>query len=179
MITKRLREPLLVPLSVPADWRPLLAAMLESDPAYRPSASDVVAWLDAMTQRQANPWGQPATDPASDATVAEIAERTAAYTAADAELRDAPVAATWWSRRRRRLATTAATAMVGLGAVIALALTAGGPGGPGSPSPTTVRTVPAPADYRPLSTTTPTTVAPPAKHPHSSDHGDGGGDGHG
>jgi tRNA A-37 threonylcarbamoyl transferase component Bud32 len=189
-LSARLSRDPRIPAALPSDWRILLAAMLDRDPAGRPEAL-TVAETAARIGDQLDGWQIPADDSgvATSVTVPMLAPTRVLPTAAAATATRVLPASPQPERpgRPRRLALIVVGALVAIGLVVWAGFAVGNLG------LTAVSHTPAPTTRTPVATTapvvapTPTVLpgptgppGPPTKGPgpgkdHGKDHKHGGG----
>jgi serine/threonine protein kinase len=181
MVSARLQRDPLIPASVGNDWRNVLTAMTQLDPASRPTALELVEQLPpaASALLAAEKFETPtvrmpadtAVLPSDSPTVLLSAETTASIKA---------------HRRRRIVGTVIGVFIVGFIAVVAALGFAGAPT-TGSPAPSgTASTTPHPvSSSTPISSVTPSqppaapVPSPPAGKHNGNGHGNGNGNGNG
>jgi hypothetical protein len=188
-LSARLSRDPRIPAALPSDWRVLLGAMLDRDPAGRPEAL-TVAETAARIGDQLDGWQMPADDSgvATSVTVPMLAPTRVLPTAGATATRVLPVSPQpVRSGRPRRLALIVVGALVAVGLVVWAGFAVGNLGltaDTHTPAPTTRTPV---ATTAPVVAPTPTVLpgpngppGPPTKGPgpgkdHGKDHKHGGG----
>jgi tRNA A-37 threonylcarbamoyl transferase component Bud32 len=188
-LSARLSRDPRIPAALPSDWRVLLGAMLDRDPAGRPEAL-TVAETAARIADQLDGWQMPADDSgvATSVTVPMLAPTRVLPAAGATATRVLPVSPQpVRSGRPRRLALIVVGALVAVGLVVWAGFAVGNLG------LTAVTHTPAPTTRTPVATTAPVVAptptvfpgptgppGPPTKGPgpgkdHGKDHKHGGG----